>query len=128
MGGNFGTRNAFYPEYALLPWRRRPGDRKRWTASRLECFMSDYQARPLVRAELVLDASGCPGLRGVNTQNPGAQTVYFVAAHGLDDESVYAIPAVHFEGHAVLIAHRADRGVPRWPPEAVFVIERLIEA
>ncbi|MCA0304581.1 MAG: xanthine dehydrogenase family protein molybdopterin-binding subunit [Proteobacteria bacterium] len=133
MGGNFGTRNAFYPEYALLPWAaRRLGRPVRWTASRLECFMSDYQARDLAsRAELALDASGrFLGLRGVNTQNLGAQTVYFWPLRkGLSMmQSVYAIPAVHFEGHAVL-THTAPTAVYRSAgrPEAVFVIERLIE-
>ena len=133
MGGNFGTRNAFYPEYALLPWAaRRLGRPVRWTASRLECFLSDYQARDLAsRAELALDASGrFLGLRGVNTQNLGAQTVYFWPLRkGLSMmQSVYAIPAVHFEGHAVL-THTAPTAVYRSAgrPEAVFVIERLIE-
>ena len=32
MGGNFGTRNFFYPEYALLPWAaRRIGRPVKWT-------------------------------------------------------------------------------------------------
>ncbi|MGH7153195.1 MAG: xanthine dehydrogenase family protein molybdopterin-binding subunit, partial [Acetobacteraceae bacterium] len=32
MGGNFGTRNFFYPEYALLPWAaRRLGRPVKWT-------------------------------------------------------------------------------------------------
>ncbi len=26
MGGNFGTRNSFFPEYALLPWAARRSD------------------------------------------------------------------------------------------------------
>ena len=133
MGGNFGTRNAFYPEYALLPWAaRKVGRPVRWTASRLECFMTDYQARDLAsRAELALDASGnFLALRGVNTMNLGAQTVYFWPLRkGLSMmQSVYRIPAVHFHGHAVL-THTAPTAVYRSAgrPEAVFVIERLID-
>ena len=133
MGGNFGTRNAFYPEYALLPWAaRRIGRPVRWTASRLECFLTDYQARDLAStAELALDASGrFLGLRGVNTLNLGAQTVYFWPLRkGLSMmQSVYAIPAVHFTGHAVL-SHTAPTAVYRSAgrPEAVFVIERLVD-
>jgi len=133
MGGNFGTRNAFYPEYALLPWAaRKVGRPVRWTASRLECFMTDYQARDLSsRAELALDAAGnFLGLRGVNTMNLGAHTVYFWPLRkGLSMmQSVYRIPAVHFHGHAVL-THTAPTAVYRSAgrPEAVFVIERLIE-
>jgi carbon-monoxide dehydrogenase large subunit len=133
MGGNFGTRNAFYPEYALLPWAaHRIGGPVRWTASRLECFMTDYQARDLAsRAELALDASGnFLALRGVNTMNLGAQTVYFWPLRkGLSMmQSVYRIPAVHFHGHAVL-THTAPTAVYRSAgrPEAVYVIERLID-
>jgi carbon-monoxide dehydrogenase large subunit len=133
MGGNFGTRNAFYPEYALLPWAaRRVGRPVRWTASRLECFMTDYQARDLAScSELALDEAGnFLGLRGVNVMNLGAQTVYFWPLRkGLSMmQSVYRIPAVHFHGHAVL-THTAPTAVYRSAgrPEAVFVIERLID-
>ncbi len=133
MGGNFGTRNAFYPEYALLPWAaRKVGRPVRWTASRLECFMTDYQARDLAsRAELALDEAGnFLGLRGVNTMNLGAHTVYFWPLRkGLSMmQSVYRIPAVHFHGHAVL-THTAPTAVYRSAgrPEAVFMIERLID-
>ncbi len=133
MGGNFGTRNAFYPEYALLPWAaRKVGRPVRWTASRLECFMTDYQARDLAsQAELALDGSGnFLALRGVNTMNLGAHTVYFWPLRkGLSMmQSVYRIPAVHFYGHAVL-THTTPTAVYRSAgrPEAVFVIERLID-
>ncbi len=133
MGGNFGTRNAFYPEYALLPWAaRRIGRPVRWTASRLECFMTDYQARDLAsQAELALDEVGnFLALRGTNVMNLGAQTVYFWPLRkGLSMmQSVYRIPAVHFHGHAVL-THTTPTAVYRSAgrPEAVFVIERLID-
>src|SRR5271165_6584691 len=37
MGGNFGTRNFFYPEYALLAWTaRRVGRPVKWTCERSE--------------------------------------------------------------------------------------------
>ena len=133
MGGNFGTRNAFYPEYALLPWAaRRTGRPVRWTASRLECFMTDYQARDLSsQAELALDRAGnFLALRGTNVMNLGAQTVYFWPLRkGLSMmQSTYRIPAVHFHGHAVL-THTTPTAVYRSAgrPEAVFVIERLID-
>ena len=48
LGGNFGTRNAFSPEFALMPWAaRKVGRPVKWTANRTECFLSDYQARDL---------------------------------------------------------------------------------
>lgn len=133
MGGNFGTRNAFTPEFALMPWAaRRVGRPVKWTATRQECFLSDYQARDLTSdAELALDEEGnFLGLRGVNILNLGAYTVYFWPLRkGLSMmQSIYRIPAVHFEGHAVL-TNTAPIAVYRSAgrPEAIFMIERLID-
>ncbi|MEC7537389.1 MAG: molybdopterin cofactor-binding domain-containing protein, partial [Pseudomonadota bacterium] len=75
MEGNFRTRNAFSPEFALMPWAaRKVGRPVKWTANRTECFLSDYQARDLYsRSELALDAEGnFLALRGENTLNLGA--------------------------------------------------------
>ncbi len=133
MGGNFGTRNAFTPEFALMPWAaRRVGRPVKWTATRQECFLTDYQARDLTSdAELALDADGnFLGLRGVNILNLGAYTVYFWPLRkGLSMmQSIYSIPAVHFQGHAVL-TNTAPIAVYRSAgrPEAIFMIERLID-
>jgi carbon-monoxide dehydrogenase large subunit len=133
MGGNFGTRNAFYPEFALLPWAARKVSRPiKWTATRLECFVSDYQARDFAsRAELALDEHGnFLALRGENTVNLGAQTAYFWPLRkGLSMmQGVYRIPHVWFQGHAVL-THTMPTAVYRSAgrPEAIYIIERLIE-
>ncbi|MBT4046132.1 MAG: xanthine dehydrogenase family protein molybdopterin-binding subunit [Rhodospirillaceae bacterium] len=133
MGGNFGTRNAFFPEYALMPWAaKRVGRAVKWTATRQECFLSDYQARDLASvAELALDEDGnFLGLRGVNTMNLGAYTVFFWPLRkGLSMmQSVYRIPHVHFKGHAVL-TNTAPTAVYRSAgrPEAIYMIERLID-
>lgn len=133
MGGNFGTRNAFTPEFALMPWAaRRVGRAVKWTATRQECFLTDYQARDLdSRAELALDAEGnFLGLRGDNALNLGAYTVYFWPLRkGLSMmQSVYRIPAVHFQGHAVM-TNTAPIAVYRSAgrPEAIYMIERLID-
>ena len=133
MGGNFGTRNAFSPEFALMPWAARRTRRPvKWTADRRECFLSDYQARDLFsEASLALDAEGnFLALRGVNTLNLGACTVYFWPLRkGLSMmQGVYRIPAVHFRGHAVL-TNTAPTAVYRSAgrPEAIYMIERLID-
>ena len=133
VGGNFGTRNAFYPEFALVCWAaRRLGRPVKWTCERAESFLSDYQGRDLaVQAELALDADGhFLGLRGVNTSNVGAHTVSFVAlGKGVElMSSVYKIPAAHFRARAVLTntpPTNSYRSAGR--PEAMFVIERLID-
>src|SRR5262249_10016383 len=81
VGGNFGTRNSFYPEFALVAWAaRRIGRPVKWTCDRREALLTDYQARDLVSTmELALDAHGSfLGLRGVNTSNVGAHAVTFV--------------------------------------------------
>ena len=133
MGGNFGTRNAFSPEYALIPWAaRRTGRPVKWTADRRECFLSDHHGRDLFsEAALALDAEGnFLALRGVNTLNLGAYAVYFWPLRkGLSMmQGVYRIPAVHFRGHAVL-TNTAPTAVYRSAgrPEAIYMIERLID-
>ena len=133
MGGNFGTRNAFSPEFALMPWAaRRTGRPVRWTADRSECFLSDYQARDLFsEASLALDAEGnFLALHGVNTLNLGAYSVYFWPLRkGLSMmQGTYRIPAVYFRGRAAL-TNTAPTAVYRSAgrPEAIYMIERLID-
>lgn len=133
MGGNFGTRNAFYSEYALMPWAaQKVGRPVKWVGERGECFLTDYQGRDLaVTAELALDTAGrFLGLRGVNTWNCGAYTIYFWPLRkGLSImTNVYDIPAAHFRGRAVFtntppvaVYRSAGR------PEAIYVMERLID-
>ncbi len=133
MGGNFGTRNAFFSEAFLMPWASRfVGRPIKWTATRSECFLSDYQGRDLaVEAELALDATGkFLGLRGINISNVGAYVAYFWPLRkGLSlMQSVYKIPAVYFKGYAVLsntVPTAVYRSAGR--PEAIYAIERLID-
>ena len=133
MGGNFGTRNFFYPEYALLPWAaRRIGRPVKWTCERGESFLSDYQGRDLtVEAELALDDGGnILAVRGVNVSNLGGHALSFVSLQkGLGIMSgVYQVPAAYFRGRGVL-----TNTVPTTPyrsagrPEVMFVLERLVD-
>jgi carbon-monoxide dehydrogenase large subunit len=81
VGGNFGTRNFFYPEFALVCWAsRRIGRPVKWTCERHEAFLSDYAGRDfLIESELALDADGSfLGLRATSTSNLGAYTASFV--------------------------------------------------
>jgi aerobic carbon-monoxide dehydrogenase large subunit len=133
MGGNFGTRNSFFPEYGLLPWAAKfVGRPVKWISDRQECFLSDYQGRDLtVEVELALDKDGkFLALRGTNLSNVGAYTAHFTPLRkGLGIMSgVYRIPAVHFRGMAAL-----TNTPPTTPyrsagrPEAIYVIERIID-
>src|SRR5262245_30697250 len=133
IGGNFGTRNAFYPEFALIAWAsRRLGRPVKWTCERHEALLSDYQGRDLaVEAELALDKRGnFLALRSTNTSNVGAHTVIFAPlVKGLElMTSVYRIDAAHVR------ARSACSNVPptnsyrsSGRPEAMFVVERLID-
>src|SRR5258708_3700467 len=133
MGGNFGTRNFFYPEYAALAWAaRRVGRPVKWLCERGEALLSDYQGRDLeVEAELALDADGnFLAVRGVNLSNLGSQAASFVSLQkGLGLMSnVYRIPSAYFRGRAAVtntVLTTPYRSAGR--PEAIFVVERLID-
>jgi aerobic carbon-monoxide dehydrogenase large subunit len=133
MGGNFGTRNLFYPEYALLAWAaRRVGRPVKWTCERQESFLSDWQARDLtVTAELALDEEGnFLAVRGSNLSNLGGHSVAFGPLQkGLGlMTSVYRIPVGYFRGRGAVtntVSTTPYRSSGR--PEAMFVVERLVD-
>jgi carbon-monoxide dehydrogenase large subunit len=132
IGGNFGTRNGFFPEFALVAWAsKRIGRPVKWTCTRQEAFLSDYQGRDLfVEAELALAADGhFLALRASNLSNVGAHSVSYVPLTkgvGLMT-SVYQVPVAHIHARAVL-SNTAPTNPYRSAgrPEAMFVIERLI--
>src|SRR6202795_5015868 len=133
IGGNFGTRNSFFPEFALVVWgSRKVGRPVKWTAERHEAFVSDYMGRDLtVSAELALDADGrFLALRTSNLSNVGAHSgsyVPLVKGVGLVTAG-YRIPVSHIAARAVL-----STTMPTTPyrsagrPEVIYVIERLID-
>ncbi len=133
VGGNYGTRNSFYPEFALVAWAARRLRRPvKWTCERREALTTDYQSRDLSsHAELALDADGnFLAFRGVNTSNVGAHTVSFVPlAKGVAvSTSVYHVPVATMRARAVL-SHTAPTTAYRSAgrPEVMFVVERLID-
>jgi carbon-monoxide dehydrogenase large subunit len=133
VGGNFGTRNSCYPEFALVAWAaRRVGRPVKWTGERREAFLADYGGRDLaVHAELALDGEGrFLAVRGVNTSNVGSHAVSF---HPLNKGlaltgTVYRVPAIAMRGQAVVTNTSPTtpyRSAGR--PEIMFVTERLID-
>jgi len=133
IGGNFGTRNSFFPEFALVAWgSRKVGRPVKWTAERHEAFVTDYMGRDLtVSAELALDADGrFLALRSNNLSNVGAHSgsyVPLVKGVGLAT-SGYRIPVSHISARAVLSTTMCTtpyRSAGR--PEVIYVIERLID-
>ena len=133
VGGNFGTRNAFFPEFALVVWAaKRLGHPVKWTCERSEAFASDYQGRDqMIEAELALDDKGrFLAMRGSIVCNTGAHSVMFVPLVKCSEllTSIYDIPAAHFRARAALtntVPTNPYRSAGR--PEAIFVIERIID-
>jgi carbon-monoxide dehydrogenase large subunit len=133
VGGNYGTRNAFYPEFALVVWAsKRLGRPVKWTCERTEAFLSDYQGRDQAfEMELALDERGrFLALRGSVIMNTGAHSVMYVPLVKCSEllTSVYRVPCAHIRARAVL-----TNTAPTSPyrsagrPEAIFAIERLID-
>jgi carbon-monoxide dehydrogenase large subunit len=133
IGGNFGTRGGFNPEFAIVAWAsRRIGRPVKWTCERQEYFVGDHQARDLaVSAELALDADGTfLAMRGSNLVNQGAYALAFGSLNkGVEImSSIYHVPSVHFRARAALTntaPTRPYRSSGR--PEVMFVMERLID-
>ncbi len=133
VGGNFGTRGGFNPEFAIVAWAaRRVGRPVKWTGDRSEYFLSDHQARDLaVTAELALDKDGrFLAMRGSNLVNQGAYALAFGSLNkGVEImTSIYHVPHVHFRARAALTntpPTRPYRSSGR--PEVMFVMERLID-
>jgi carbon-monoxide dehydrogenase large subunit len=133
VGGNFGTRNATYPEFALIAWAARRLRRPvLFKADRTEAFLSDFQGRDLhIDAELALDEAGSfLALRSVNTSNLGAYTTSFVPLNKGAQlmPSLYRIPVGHVVARAAVTNTPATipyRSAGR--PEAIYAIERLID-
>ncbi|MGA8821306.1 MAG: xanthine dehydrogenase family protein molybdopterin-binding subunit [Pseudolabrys sp.] len=133
VGGNFGTRNRVYVEFGLVLWAaRKLGRPVKYTATRSECFISDYQGRDLVaKYELALDKRGrFLALRVTNISNSGAHCVSLSPLSkgaGLITGS-YDIPVASLRAVSVFtntVPTQAYRSSGR--PEVTFAIERLID-
>jgi carbon-monoxide dehydrogenase large subunit len=133
VGGNFGTRNRVYVEFGLVLWAaRKLGRPVKFTATRAECFLSDYQGRDLVtKVALALRADGrFLGLRATNISNVGARCVSLspLSKGAALVSGSYDIPAVAVRAVAVFTST-----MPTQPyrssgrPEVTFAIERLVD-
>jgi carbon-monoxide dehydrogenase large subunit len=133
VGGNFGTRNRVFVEFGLVLWAAHKLKRPvKYTATRSEAFLSDYQGRDLVsKVELALRRDGrFLAMRATNISNMGARAVSFSPLSkgaGLIPGS-YDIPAVTLRAMAVYtntMPTQAYRSSGR--PEVTYAIERLID-
>jgi aerobic carbon-monoxide dehydrogenase large subunit len=133
VGGNFGSRNRPYVEFGLALWAaRKLGRPVKYTATRSEAFLSDYQGRDLTtKVELALRSDGrFLAMRACNISNVGARCVSLSPlgkGAGLITGS-YNIPAATLRARAVFtntMPTNAYRSSGR--PEVTFAIERLID-
>jgi aerobic carbon-monoxide dehydrogenase large subunit len=133
VGGNFGTRNRLFVEFALVLWAaRKLGRPVKFTSTRSEAFLSDYQGRDLtIKVELALAGDGrFTAMRATNISNVGARCVSLSPLSkgaGLIVGS-YAIPHAALRALAVF-----TNTMPTNPyrssgrPEVTFAIERLVD-
>jgi carbon-monoxide dehydrogenase large subunit len=136
VGGGFGMKVQTYAEYAALLYAaRRVGRPVKWTASRVESFLTDTHGRDgVLEGELALDASGrFLALRVRTSVGIGAYTSTFSAIFSTNNtknclSSVYRIAHLQIDVKMVLtnaVPLGPYRGAGR--PEAIWLIERLIE-
>jgi aerobic carbon-monoxide dehydrogenase large subunit len=133
VGGNFGTRNRIFVEFGLVLWAsRKLGRPVKFTATRSEAFLSDYQGRDLVtKVALALAADGrFLAMRATNISNVGARCVSLSPlskGSGLIT-GPYFIPAATLRSRAVF-THTPPTNPYRSSgrPEITYALERLID-
>ena len=121
VGGNFGTRNRTFVEFGLVLWAaKKIGRPVKFTATRSEAFLSDYQGRDLVtKVELALDDKHrFIAMRATNISNVGARCVSLSPlskGSGLIPGS-YAIPATTLARRGRVHQHHADQRLSQLRP------------
>jgi carbon-monoxide dehydrogenase large subunit len=135
VGGGFGSKIFLYGEETVLTWASRQLNRPiKWTAERVESFMSDAHGRDHVTtAELALDKDGrFLAMRVKTTANLGAYLSTFASSvptilYATLLAGQYSTSAIYCEVTAVFTNTApvdAYRGAGR--PEATYVVERLV--
>jgi carbon-monoxide dehydrogenase large subunit len=133
VGGNFGVRNRAFVEFGLVLWAaRKLGRPVKYTATRSEAFLSDFQGRDLVtKVALALVADGrFLAMRADNISNVGGRCVS-LSPLGKGSALVtgsYDIPTASLRSRAVFtntMPTNAYRSSGR--PEVTYAIERLID-
>ncbi len=136
VGGGFGTKVQAYPEYAALLFAAKlTGKPVKWSASRLESFLTDTRGRDSkIQADMAFDAEGrILGIRADVKVGIGAYTSTYIAIVATNNtknclSSVYRVPSIRLRSRMVFTNHSAlgaYRGAGR--PEAIYLIERLLD-
>ncbi|MBL8310923.1 MAG: xanthine dehydrogenase family protein molybdopterin-binding subunit [Burkholderiales bacterium] len=136
VGGGFGSKIFLYAEETVLVWAsKRVGRPIKWTADRMEAFLSDAHGRDHVtNVQLAMDANGkFTGMKVTTTANVGAYLSTFASSvptilYATLLAGQYTTPAIYAEVTAVFTNTSpvdAYRGAGR--PEATYVVERIVE-
>jgi len=136
VGGGFGSKIYHYAEEAIVTWAaaklRKP---VKWTADRVESFMSDAHGRDhATHVELGLDAQNkFVALKVSTVANMGAYLSTFATCvptylYATLLAGTYTTPVIYAEVKAVFtntVPVDAYRGAGR--PEATFLVERIVD-
>jgi aerobic carbon-monoxide dehydrogenase large subunit len=137
IGGGFGQKTSLYPEDGIVAYAATKLGRKiRWRGDRTDDFVGGTHGRDLTSTgELALDAKGrvqayrVRSIGGTGAYLTGTGAIIPLILGPFVQTGVYDIPLVHYDIKAVM-THTAPVGAYRGAgrPEAVFVIERLMDA
>jgi len=137
IGGGFGQKTGLYPEDAIVAYAAVKLNRKvRWRGERSDEFLGGTHGRDLTStAAMALDAKGrvlayrVRSLGGTGAYLSGTGAIIPLVLGPFVQTGVYDLPLVHYETKAVM-THTAPVGAYRGAgrPEAVFVVERLMDA
>ena len=136
VGGGFGVKVQTYAEYAAILFASRELNKPvKWTASRLECFLTDTHSRDsTLRARMAFDEKGhILGLEADVVWGLGAYTSTYVGIMATLNfknclSSIYRMPSIHARSRLVFTNTTPlgpYRGASR--PEAIYIIERLLD-
>jgi carbon-monoxide dehydrogenase large subunit len=137
IGGGFGQKTSLYPEDGIVAYAAVKLNRKvRWRGDRTDDFVGGTHGRDLTStAEFALDAKG--RVQAFRVRSVGGTGAYISGTGALIplvlgpfvQTGVYDLPLVHYDIKAVM-THTAPVGAYRGAgrPEAVFVVERLMDA
>ena len=134
VGGGFGPKGAFYPEYgAIAAATFQLGQPVKWIEDRRENFVTTHQERDQYwNVEIAVDDQAkILGVRGRLVHDTGAYLPWGLVLPWIAATTVpgpYIVPAFRMEvvvAYTNKVATSPVRGAGR--PEAVFVMERLMD-
>ncbi|HUI34910.1 MAG TPA: xanthine dehydrogenase family protein molybdopterin-binding subunit [Stellaceae bacterium] len=136
VGGGFGSKIYHYAEEAIVTWAAAKLKKPvKWTADRVESFMSDAHGRDhATHVELGLDVQNkFVALKVSTIANMGAYLSTFATCiptylYGTLLAGTYTTPVIYVETKAVFtntVPVDAYRGAGR--PEATFLVERIVD-